>query len=214
MGAAIGNNMMTVDCTLQTDNDGQFAGLVPQSFVTAAASRQLAFAFATDLVDTVDGKGFNPDHHELATPGVPAGATDLGVHCSTHNAKFNGGPLSPNQIQQIQNCNDVFRLTVNTANYKVLVGSPSNDASTGVLGYVGILLTEDSLPEYNRAMAIYGGKVKTGNIAHVSVCGWNIKGFESTTDARRAFGLVTEDGQKYPDGMPFYNANVFPTPIQ
>ena len=129
----------------------------------------------------------------------------------THNAKFNGGPLSPEQVDLIQRCTDTFTLNVDLTDFKVLVGSPSNDEATGVVGYVGLLITADSLPEYNRAVAVYGGRPREGNIAHVSICGWELKGFSTSSEARAAFGLITADGEKYPDGQPFYTANVFPS---
>ena len=102
-------------------------------------------------------------------------------------------------------------MNVNLRDFKVLVGSPSNDEATGVIGYVGLLITQDSLPEYNRAVAVYGGKPRLWEIPHVSICGWEFKGFSNTTEARAAFGLTTADGDKYPDGKPFYTANVFPS---
>ena len=201
---------MSIACKLVVDNEGQFAGLVPVEFVGAAEGREKAFKFAEELVGSVC-KGYNPDQHSLKIPGVPAGAADFGLHCSTHNAKFNGGPLSAEQIKRIQECSETFTLTVDLTDFKVLVGSPSNDAPTGVLGYVGLLITPESLPEYNRAVAVFGAKARQGNIAHVSICGWGVQGFDSTTEARAAFGLVTVDGEKYPDGKMFYTANVFPS---
>lgn len=202
---------MSITCKLVVDNEGQFAGLAPIEFVGAAEGRAEAFKLAEALVVSV-GKGYNPVHHALKIPGVPTGAVDIGLHCSTHNAKFNGGPLAAEQIKLIQECSETFTLTVDLTDFKVLVGSPSNDAPTGVIGYVGLLITPESLPEYNRAVAVYGGKAREGNIAHVSICGWDFKGFATTTEARAAFGLVTVDGEKYPDGKPFYTANVFPSP--
>jgi len=204
------DSTLNVLCKLVVDNEGQFAGLAPVEFIDPADGRTVAFHFAESLVASV-GKGFNPDHHCLKIPGVPTGAIDIGLHSSTHNAKFNGGPLSAEQVELIQSCTDTFTLTVDLRDFKVLVGSPSNDEATGVIGYVGLLITQDSLPEYNRAVAIYGGKPREGNIAHVSICGWEFKGFSTTTEARAAFGLVTMDGEKYPDGKPFYTANVFPS---
>ena len=109
----------------------------------------------------------------------------------------------------IQRCTDTFTMIVDLRDFKVLVSSPSNDEATGVIGYVGLLITQDSLPEYNRAVAVYGGKPRIeGEIPHVSICGWEFKGFSTTTEARGAFGLTTADGDKYPDGKPFYTANV------
>ena len=200
---------MSIICKLVVDNEGQFAGLAPVHFVDPAKGRAEGLGLAQVLVASL-GKNFEPSHHNLKIPGVPEGAVDIGPHCSTHNAKFNGGALTKEQIQAIQACSDTFTLTVDLKDFKVLVGSPSNDAATGVIGYVGLLITPDSLPEYNRAVAVYGGKVREGNIAHVSMCGWDFKGFATTTEARAAFGLVTADGEKYPDGKPFYTANVFP----
>ncbi len=200
---------MRIVCKLVVDNEGQFAGLAPVEFVGAAEGRAEAFKLAEALVASV-GKGFNPEHHALKIPGVPTGAVDIGLHCSTHNAKFNGGALAAEQIELIQTCSETFTLTVDLTDFKVLVGSPSNDASTGVIGYVGLLITPESLPEYNRAVAVYSGKAREGNIAHVSICGWDFNGFSTTTEARAAFGLVTVDGEKYPDGKPFYTANIFP----
>ena len=92
---------------------------------------------------------------------------------------------------------------------EVLVGTPSNDPYTKTLGYVGVLMTEGSLAEYNRAMMVYGGQQKH-NVAHVTVCGWNGKGFDSYTEARLAFDLITEDHQLYPDGKTYYDKDVFP----
>ena len=201
---------MSIVCKLVVDNGGNFAGLAPIDFVSPAEGRAAALKMAEFLVSTV-GKNFDPVYHNLKIPGVPEGAVDIGLHCSTHNAKFNGGALAEEQIEAIQACTDTFTLTVDLKDFKVLVGSPSNDAATGVVGYVGLLITPDSLAEYNRAVAVYGGKVREGNIAHVSICGWDFKGFASTTEARAAFGLVTVDGEKYPDGKPFYTANVFPS---
>ena len=202
---------MSIVCKLVVDNEGQFAGLAPVDFVGPVEGRAQAFKLAEALVFRV-GKNFDPSYHRLKIPGVPAGAVDIGLHCSTHNAKFNGGPLAKDQIQAIQACSETFTLTVDLKDFKVLVGSPSNDEPTGVVGYVGLLITADSLAEYNRAAAVYGGKPKEGNIAHVSICGWDFKGFATTTKARAAFGLVTVDGDKYPDGKPFYAADVFPSP--
>ena len=201
---------MSIMCKLVVDNGGQFAGLAPIHFVDPAKGRAEALELAEALVFQV-GKNFDTAHHNLKIPGVPEGAVDIGLHCSTHNAKFNGGALAKEQIEAIQACSDTFTLTVDIKDFKVLVGSPSNDAATGVIGYVGILITPDSLTEYNRAVAVYGGKVCEGTIAHVSICGWDFKGFATTTEARAAFGLVTVDGKKYPDGKPFYTANVFPS---
>ena len=201
---------MSIICKLVVDNEGQFAGLAPVHFVDPAKGRAEALEMAEILVTSV-GKNFDASHHNLKIPGVPEGAVDIGLHCSTHNAKFNGGALAKEQIEAIQACSDTFTLTVDLKDFKVLVGSPSNDAATGVIGYVGLLITADSLDEYNRAVAVYGGKVRESNIAHVSICGWDFKGFATTTEARAAFGLITVDGAKYPDGKPFYAANVFPT---
>ena len=69
-----------------TDNEGKFAGLVPNSFTSPGQGRQDALLFAQALVDKL-GKGFCAETFELVKPGVPQGATDLGVHCSTHNSK-------------------------------------------------------------------------------------------------------------------------------
>ena len=206
-------NTMDIVCKLVVDNDGQFAGLAPIDFLGPAEGRAAAFTLAEALVHTV-GKNFNPSYHVLKIPGVPTGGKDCGLHCSTHNAKFNGGPLASEQIQAIQACSDTFTLTVNMTDFKVLVGSPSNDAPTGVIGYVGLLITPESVSEYNRAVAVYNGKEAKGNIAHVSVCGWDIKGYDTTTEARADFGLITEDGAKYADGMLFYTANIFPSPVR
>ena len=200
---------MSIICKLVVDNDGKFAGLAPVHFVEPAKGRAEALELAKVLVAKV-GKNFDSSQHNLKIPGVPEGAVDIGLHCSTHNAKFNGGALAKEQIEAIQACSDTFTLTVDLKDFKVLVGSPSNDAATGVIGYVGLLITADSLDEYNRAVAVYGGKMREGNIAHVSICGWDFKGFATTTEARASFGLVTVDGAKYPDGKPFYTANVFP----
>ena len=215
MGSAVSSigqqdSTLSIVCKLVVDNAGQFAGLAPVEFIGAAEGRAEAFEFAQALVALV-GKGFNPDHHILKIPGVPTGAVDIGLHSSTHNAKFNGGPLSAEQVEMIQRCTDTFTMKVNLTDFRVLVGSPSNDEATGVIGYVGLLITQDSLPEYNRAVAVYGGKPLEGNIAHVSICGWEFKGFSTKTEARAAFGLITADGDKYPDGKPFYTANVFPS---
>jgi hypothetical protein len=204
------DSSVSVLCKLVVDNDGQFAGLAPVAFLDPAEGRREACVFAEALVAKV-GKGFNADYHRLKIPGVPAGAIDIGLHSSTHNAKFYGGPLSPEQVGLIQRCTDTFTLNVDLTDFKVLVGSPSNDEATGVVGYVGLLITADSLPEYNRAVAVYGGKPREGNIAHVSICGWEFKGFSTSSEARAAFGLITVDGEKYPDGKPFYTANVFPS---
>jgi len=201
---------MSVVCKLVVDNGGQFAGLAPVEFLNPAEGRALAFKFGVAMVQLV-GKGFDPDCMVLKIPGVPTGAIDVGIHSSTHNVKFNGGPLSAEQVELIQLCTDTFTLKVDLTDFKVLVGSPSNDESTGVVGYVGLLITQDSLPEYNRAIGVYGGTPREGNIAHVSVCGWTFKGFSTTIEARAAFGLATVDGQIYPDGKPFYSANVFPS---
>ena len=211
LSSSVQKNANTVDivCRLVVDNEGQFAGLAPVDFVGAEAGRAAAFDFAAVLVTSV-GKGFNPEYHRLKIPGVPTGAVDCGLHCNTHNAKFNGGPLTTEQVEMIEKCTDEFILTVDLRDFKVLVGLPSNDKATGVIGYIALLITPDSLPEYNRAVAIYGGKPRSGNIAHVSVCGWELPGFETTTEARAAFSLTTSDGETYPDGKPFYTANVFP----
>ena len=202
---------LEIDCKLVVDNEGQFAGLAPVESIGATEGRAQAFNFANTLVDSLGkDKGFNPDYHNLKIPGVPAGAVDIGVHSSTHNVKFNG-TLTAEQIKLIKDCKETFKLTVDLTDFKVLVGSPSNDARTGVVGYVGLLITPESLPEYNRAMAVYGTEARKKNIAHVSICGWDLKGFASTTEARAAFGLVTVDGEKYPGGMEHYTANVFPS---
>ena len=203
------DSTMTIICKLVTDNDGKFAGLAPVQFIDPAEDRAEALRFAATLVASV-GKGFNPDHHNLKVPRVPTGAIDIGLHCSTHNFKFDGRVLTAKEVELIQNCTDTFELTINLKDFKVLVGSPSNDEATGVIGYVGLLITQESLPEYNRAVAVYGGKPRDGNIAHVSICGFDFKGFTSTSTARAAFRLVTMDGEKYPDGSNYYNGNVFP----
>ena len=206
------HDLMSVECKLVEDNDGHFAGLVPVDFLGPADGRRKALEFAHALV-TLSGKNFDPSCHVLKIPGVPAGHVDIGVHCSTHNSKFNGGPLTDEQIRAIRDCLETFTLTVNLTDFKVLVGSPSNDTATGIIGYVGLLITAASLAEYNRAVAVYGGQARDGNIAHVSICGWTLKGFATTTEARKAFGLTTADDQKYPDGSSFYTANVFPSPL-
>ena len=198
-----------VKCKLVVDNGGTFAGLTPVDFVSAAEGRADALRIAAALIGAA-GKGYNPDHHRLKVPGVPAGAIDVGLHASTHNAKFNGGPLSEEQVQKIRSCTDTFTLQVDLQDFKVLVGSPSNDDATGVIGYVGLVITLASLVEYNRAISFYGGKTREGNIAHVSICGWDIAGFSTFIEARSAFGLVVADGQNYPDGKPFYTGNGFP----
>ena len=210
--ASMENTTMSIVCKLVVDNEGNFAGLAPIEFVSPTVGRAAAFKLAEFLVSSVD-KNFDPVYHILKIPGVPTGAVDIGLHCSTHNAKFNGGALAEEQILAIQACSDTFTLTVDLKDFKVLVGPPSNDAATGVIGYVGLLITPDSLAEYNRAVAVYGGKVREGNIAHVSICGWTLKNFATTTEARAAFGLITVDGEKYPDGKFFYTANVFPLPV-
>ncbi len=137
---------MSIVCKLVVDNEGQFAGLAPVDFVDPAEGRAEAFKLAQYLVASV-GKNFDPAYHTLKIPGVPEGAVDIGLHCSTHNAKFNGGPLTKDQIRAIQTCSDTFTLTVELKDFKVLVGSPSNDGPTGVVGYVGLLITSDSLAE-------------------------------------------------------------------
>ena len=162
------DSTLSIDCKFVVDDAGQFAGLAPVEFIGAAEGRAQAFEFGQALVALV-GKGFNPDHHIIKIPGVPTGAVDIGLHSSTHNAKFNGGPLSAEQVEMIQRCTDTFTMKVNLRDFKVLVGLPSHDEATGVIGYVGLLITQDSLPEYNRAVAVYGGKPLEGNIAHVSI---------------------------------------------
>ena len=200
-----------VKCKLATDNQGDFAGLVPVDFTTPDQSRQDALVFAKALIEKVN-KGYDADYFELKKPGVPAGANDVGVHCTTHNASFMGGPLSQKQVDAINACKDTFTLMVNLTDYKILVGAPSNDKHTGVIGYVGLLLRPDSLAEYNRAVEVYGGVKKEKYISHVSICGWNIKGFDTTIRARQAFGLITHDGQKYPNGDNHYTKEGFPVP--
>jgi len=208
--SSVSGEQSRVLCKLVTDNDGQFAALAPKAFECPQASRTEALKFAKALVEKV-GKGFNVDHHILKVPGVPAGATDIGVHSTTHSATFNGGPLSQKQVEQIQSCTDTFVIKVDLTDFEVLVGSPSNDEATGVIGYVALHITPDSLPEYNRAVAIYDGNPRQGNIAHVSICGWEFKHFSSSLEARAAFGLTTTNDEKYPDGSTFYTANVFPS---
>jgi len=200
----------SIVCKLVVDNKGQFAGLAPVEVVNVAEGRAEAFNFAETLVASI-GKEFNPKYHRLKIPSVPADAIDIGLHSSTHNAKFNGGPLSPEQVQRIENCTDTFTMTVDLRDFKVLVGMPSNDEATGVIGYVGLLFAPESLSEYNRAVAVYGGKPCYGNIPHVSICGWEFKDLSTTTEARAAFGLTTADSEKYPDGRSIYTANVFPS---
>ena len=195
-----------------TDNEGKFAGLVPNSFTSPGQGRQDALLFAQALVDKL-GKGFCAETFELVKPGVPQGATDLGVHCSTHNSTFNGGPLSEQQIDAIRSCNETFTLTANLTDFKVLVGAPSNDEHTGVIGYVALLLAPESLEAYNTATKVYDGIKKEGNLAHVSICGWNIKGYDTTSEGRKAFGLITADGDTYPDGQKFYAKGCFPQKI-
>ena len=212
---------ISIVCRLVVESNGSFAGLVPAEFhLEPAEGRKEACNFTKKLVPSVLGKGFNTNHHRLKTPGVPEGNTDFGIHSSLHNERFNGFRLSAQQVDQIRRCPDTFTLKVDLTDFNVLVGSPSNDKATGVIGYVGLLITKDSLPEYNRAIAVYGGKVREGNIPHVSVCGWEFKGLcicgweywrFSTSQARAAFGLITEDGETYPDGERFYKANVFPS---
>ena len=203
--ALIKKNSVCVACKLVTDNKGEFAALVPVMFQDAEESRAGAFPFAQALVAKL-GKGFDATQHHLKIPGVPTGAKDVGLHPSTHNTY--GGqlpPLSKDQIEQIQRCEDKFVLHIDLTDFKVLVGSPSKDEATGVVGYVGLLFTDDSLLEYNRALEVYGGKLLAGSIAHVSVCGWGFNNFATSLEARAAYGLSTTDGQA------FYKANVFPS---
>ena len=202
----------TIECELVTDNNGKFAGLAPVDFGNPAEGREKALKLAEHLVARNQlAKNFDPTCHTLKIPGVPEGAVDIGLHCSTHNEKFHGGRLTPEQMQAIEECKDTFTLTVDLKNFKVLVGSPSNDAPTGVVGYVGLLIKPESLREYNRAVDVYKGIQRDDNIPHVSICGWNLNGFDNTTEARKAFGLVTEDKATYPDGNSYYTANIFPS---
>ena len=119
--------------------------------------------------------------------------------------------MTDQQIQAIEECADIFIIQVDLTDFKVMVGLPSRDEATGVIGYVGLYITADSVPEYNRAVAVYGGKVSLGHTPHVSICGWDLKDYDTTTDARAAVGLVTEDRVLYPDGGKWYIANVFPS---
>ena len=202
-------NEFNIECRLETNNDGKFAGLIPKCFDTPAQGRDLALSFAEKLVQKL-GRGFCSKKFELVKPGVPKGATDLGVHCSTHNSTWNGADLTPTQVKAIENCNDSFTLTVNLKDFKVLVGSPSNDEHTGVIGYVGLLLTPESLQEYNKATRVYDGIQRKENIPHITVCGWTIKGYASTSQARKAFGLITANGELYEDGLDHYGKKNFP----
>ena len=208
------NSTCTVKCKLVTDNEGEFAGLIPVEWESPQQSREEALMFAKALIDKQPKgyKGYDPDYFELKIPGVPVGAKDQGVHCSTHNAKFMGNPLTKDQINAINACADTFTMTINLTDFKVLVGSPSNDESTGVIGYVGLLISTETLEEFNRAVDMYGGTKKEDYIGHVSICGWNIKEFATTTDARRAFALKTTDDENYPDGHKHYTKGVFPAP--
>ena len=115
------SGMMNIVCKLVVDNDGQFAGLAPVDFVDPAKGREEAFGLAEVLVAKV-GKNFDASRHNLKIPGVPEGAVDIGLHCSTHNAKFNGGALGKEQIEAIQACSDTFTLTVDLTDFKVLEG--------------------------------------------------------------------------------------------
>jgi len=208
---------MTIHCELRTDNGGKFAGLIPIGFAHGGPKegREQALMLAQALIKKL-GKGFNSKHHRLKVPGVPEGATDFGLHLSTHNFLFNGGPLPEEQVRLIQQCSDTFSFEVDLTDFVVLVGSPSNDASTGIIGYVGLLIKSKSKSEYLRAVQAYGGTsyLRDGQIPHVSICGWELKGFSTSSQARAAFGLITADGQMYPDGQPRYTANVFPSPIK
>ena len=209
LSAIADKNEFNIECRLETNNGGKFAGLIPTCFETPAQGRDLALLFAQALVRKL-GRGFCDDSFHLAKPGVPKGATDLGVHCSTHNSTWNGADLSPTQITAIENCTDTFTLTVNLKDFKVLVGSPSNDKDTGVIGYVGLLLSPKSLESYNKATKVYSGVQREETIPHITVCGWTIKGYASTTQAREAFGLITANGQLYKDGKKFYAKDHFP----
>ena len=110
---------MSIVCKLVVDNEGNFAGLAPIEFVSASVGRAAAFKLAEFLVSSVD-KNFDPVYHILKIPGVPTGAVDIGLHCSTHNAKFNGGALAKKQIEAIQACSDTFILTIDVKDFKVL----------------------------------------------------------------------------------------------
>jgi hypothetical protein len=211
MGSAYSTeNDVSIECALRVDTAGEFAGLIPIEGCEPAESRDMALVFAQELVDKV-GKNFDSELFELVRPKPPGAAADMGIHCSTHNHKFHGGRLTDDQIDAINANIETFTLKVLLNDYKVLVGSPSNDINTGVVGYVGLLIHPDSLVEYNKAVAVYNGVERKGNIPHVSACGWNILGFTSTTDGREAFNLITKDGQLYPDGEPFYTGGCFPT---
>ena len=199
-----------VECALRVDDVGEFAGLIPIEGGEPTENREMALAFAKELVAKVP-KNFDSKSFELVRPNPPGAAADMGIHCSTHNHKFPpGGRLTDAQIHAIKANTKTFTLKVLLNDYKVLVGSPSNDSNTGVVGYVGLLIHPDSLVEYNKAIAVYSGVEKEGNIPHVSACGWNILGFETTTEGRYAFNLTTEDGTLYPDGDKYYQGGCFP----
>ena len=157
--SAISEPTMTFECRLVVDNDGSFAGLAPSILTEFVDSRNKALEFAKDLVKRLDNKNYNEDDIELKVQQPPKGKADIGLHCSTHNESWNKSTLTEEQIQMIRNCDETFKLTVDLRDCKILVGSPSNDESTGVIGYVGLIPTKESLDEYNRAVAVYGGIV-------------------------------------------------------
>lgn len=207
------NNETTcvVSCKIVHDNDGKFVGLVPIDTTTTTQSRHDALILGTSLANKL-GKGYDPAQHVLRAPGVPSGAIDLGIHLSLHNAgPWNGNHQITTQLRaKIDECQETFKITVNLETFKVLVGSPSNDESTGVIGYLVALMCEESRSEYERALSVFDGTNPNGTIPHVTLAGWDIQGYANTTDARKAYGLGTKNGELYPDGKKFYTGDGFP----
>lgn len=233
----IKDSCVEVVCTLVTDNKGQFAGLVPKTAYRTMAvydsvsdspfkashdtfrtpvelgDRNDALEFAKKLV-AKNKKRFSEAEHQLKTAEPPTGAKDHGLHVATHSSNRNGGPLSQEQISSIQDCKDTFTLNISFENFRVTVGAPSNDDATGVHGYVGLCITPESLREYDRALNVFGGQLRSDQFPPlVSICGYELMRltkFPTSGAARRAFGLVEHDNQKYPNGKTWYTGDQFP----
>ena len=112
---------------------------------------------------------------------MPSTFADRGVHCSLHNEHFDKFLLTAEQVAAIEACQSTFDIKVKTDDFKVLlpvpptnfgtivkwtklpnfeilkvlIGSKKNDIATGVVGYVAILLEEESMAEISRALEVF-----------------------------------------------------------
>ena len=204
-----GDQVMEVKCALKVDSLGHYAVLVPDEKLYG--NRDEALEFAKRLVrQRAEEKRYDDELHELVNPNPPDDLPDVGLHCTMHNHQFHKGPLNAKQIRLIQNCEQSFVLWVDPTDYLVLVGKPSNDSSTGVLGYVALHLIGDSRAQLEKAKRVYGAVAPDEKfIHHVSICGWKIRGELTSQQAREQVGLPLSD-----DKMSYEREMVFPTVVE